>query len=122
MQCNDQQVQIEKRSNGKPIAYRFKLEDYTITDLTVSDTQLQKAIEQNFTNYQSDSIRLPLLINEIIQFTSEESNNTSTPNDTEILRIIERVRTFMNIIPQDVVSYNNRYYIQFTINNVRFDL
>lgn len=114
--CDNNLIQIQKGKN-RPEIYNINISGYNIVSIQIQDTTKQTQINQAFGWIQSDFVKFPALIAEIAE---REPSEQIAPADTNILRIIDRVQTYLQQKPTNISTLQDMYFIEIMVNKIAF--
>lgn len=116
--CTQDVIVISKMINGASVTYSFLLQNYLPTNITVSDTNLQKAVENAVKqdNYNPKSLA------ESIQFVLSVKSDAPVVHagSTNTLLTLDDFQNFLGITANDIAEKNAVILVDFTVQWVDF--
>lgn len=118
LECNSENVSIIKNQeidNSKnKIYYKIYMDNFNIKDILISNRYIENEINKSLTNINTNNITIANMVWKIIsynietkEFVQEGSNN--------IIITIEDFEKYLNTIPKDIVEWNNKIILEFSI-------
>ncbi len=121
--CNNNLVQWTQEINNQIVSYKINRENNTIQFIETSDPSLTQYLQDKYNNTITDAIRMPSLIREILLAEiNEDPAQQKRLEDNNIVQIANSFESFFKTKPNDIVVFENIYYIEFTIQSITFVL
>lgn len=115
-ECSPEKITIKNSDN---INYRFKLGNYSIKSVTVSDKTLEPIIQDLVQNVDIDVNMLPNTIEYIISYKPQENENNTDNWSVKNMIATETLKQYLWAKIIDIQENDNWIYVIFTINDLK---
>lgn len=123
LECNPQKISIIKHEDiNKELQktyYKITLDNFDITSIMISNRTLEQDITNYLKNIDTNNITIAKIIWEIILY-KEEKQVYIQQWSNNIIITLEDFQKFLWTIPNDMVEWNNKIIVEFTIQEINF--
>lgn len=123
LECNPQKISIIKHEDiNKEIQktyYKITLDNFNITNIMISNKQLEQDIKNYLKDINTNNITIAKIIWEIISYKKEKQIYIQQWSNNIIITL-EDFQKFLWTIPNDMVEWNKKIIVEFTIQDIKF--
>ena len=123
MGCDSNKISVFKTEtlNKKVIKtyYKLTLDNFNITDIMISDKELESDISNYLSNINTNNITISSMVWEILNY-KPETKEYIQQGSNNIIITLEDFELYLWTIPDDIVEWTNQIISEFTIQWIKF--
>lgn len=123
LECSPEKIAILKEEkvdkNNYKTYYKFTLDNFNITNIMISDKQIENEIFKSLNSINTNNITITNVVKEIITYIKKKVEYTQQWSNNIIITI-EDFESYLWTMPDDIVEWDNSIISEFTIQGITF--
>lgn len=111
---------ITQGSESTTITYTIWFAEYQITNITISDIQLENTIKEKLKSIQTNQANFMDILKWILSYTLPQAQFTTTEWTNNMLIASEKIKNYLGINIVDIAEKNGRILVDFSVWGINF--
>lgn len=120
LNCNEERINITKGESGNKILYQFKMNNYNINTITVSNIEIQNFINNNLSWINTNATTVANIIPNIVAYQPKATGSGTLVWSNNAIIAIDDLSTYLWAKITDIWEKSWKIAAEFTISNIDF--
>ena len=116
--CTTSNLSVTKSDEDTTIKYVIEFANYAITSISISDQEIQTAINEKLKNISTNEVNFTDIIGDIICYKKPQVSTTEWTDNAII--ITEKIKNYLGITIDDIAEKSGRILIAFSVWRIKF--
>ncbi|PJA48148.1 MAG: hypothetical protein CO170_03615 [candidate division SR1 bacterium CG_4_9_14_3_um_filter_40_9] len=116
--CTTSNLSVTKSDEDTTIKYVIEFANYAITSISISDQEIQTAINEKLKNISTNEVNFTDIIGDIICYKKPQVSTTEGTDNAII--ITEKIKNYLGITIDDIAEKSGRILIAFSVGRIKF--
>ena len=116
--CTTSNLSVTKSDEDTTIKYVIEFANYAITSISISDQEIQTAINEKLKNISTNEVNFTDIIGDIICYKKPQISTTEWTDNAII--ITEKIKNYLGITIDDIAEKSGRILIAFSVWRIKF--
>jgi len=116
--CTTSNLSVTKSDEDTTIKYVIEFANYAITSISISDQEIQTAINEKLKNISTNEVNFTDIIGDIICYKKPQVSTTEWTDNAII--ITEKIKNYLGITIDDIAEKSGRILVAFSVWRIKF--
>lgn len=120
IECSDNYIYLQRQVSGPPTKYFFTIDNHKVTNLEVTDPELNKELQTEIVGIETNRVTLPSLVSFVFQYQKNVDEELETETIQEALIIVEKLKKYLWVDPDEIYEENDTIFVRFQVQWVSY--